>query len=246
MTTTGGSEAARGGTQLIVGPWRHASPLLGDPAGDFAFGIGSAGAALDMAGIQLRFFDRWVKGIPDANAADAPVKLYVMGTGVWRDEPAWPLARAVVTDHFLRSGGRANSLHGDGVLSLDAPPADELPDTFVSDPNDPVRTTGGNLCCHQVVLEPGQFDQREVEERDDVLVYSTAPLDRGRGGHRPGDAQRVRVQHGPRLRRHGQARGRLPRRPGAQPVRGHHPRPLPQRHRPRGAADARRGRGDRR
>ena len=117
-----------------------------------------------------------MKGIPDANAADAPVRLYVMGTGVWRDEPAWPLARAVVTDHFLRSGGRANSLHGDGVLSLDGPPADELPDTFVSDPNDPVRTRGGNLCCHQVVLEPGQFDQREVEERDDVLVYSTAPL----------------------------------------------------------------------
>ena len=176
MTASGATEAARSGTQLIVGPWRHASPLLGDPAGDSAFGIGSAGAALDMASIQLRFFDRWVKGIADANATDAPVRLFVMGTNVWRDEPAWPLSRAVVTDHFLRSGGRANSLHGDGVLSLEAPPAGELADTFVSDPNDPVPTRGGNLCCHQVVLEPGQFDQRAIEERDDVLVYSTAPL----------------------------------------------------------------------
>jgi len=176
MTATGGSDVARAGTHLIVGPWRHAFPLLGDPAGEFTFGIGSAGAAIDMASIQLRFFDRWVKGIADANAADAPVKLFVMGTNAWRDEPAWPLARAVMTDHYLRSRGRANSLYGDGFLSLEAPPTGELADTFVSDPNDPVRTMGGNLCCHQVVEAPGQFDQREIEARDDVLVYDTDAL----------------------------------------------------------------------
>ncbi len=176
MTAVGGSEAARSGTRLIVGPWRHAFPLLGDPAGEFSFGLGAGGAGIDMASIQLRFFDRWVKGIAGADASDAPVKLFLMGTNVWRDEPAWPLTRAVVTDHFLRSGGRANSLRGDGFLSTEAPPAGELPDTFVSDPNDPVRTRGGNLCCHQIVETPGQFDQRDIEERDDVLVYSTEPL----------------------------------------------------------------------
>jgi len=176
MTGGGGSEAARGGTHLIVGPWRHASPLLADPAGSAVFGIGSGGLGIDMAAIQLRFFDRWVKGIPDADSPDAPVKLFLMGTNVWRDEPAWPLARAVVTDHFLRSGGRANSLHGDGVLSTDAPSGGDLADTFVSDPSDPVPTRGGNLCCHQVVEAPGAFDQRDIEERQDVLVYTTAPL----------------------------------------------------------------------
>jgi putative CocE/NonD family hydrolase len=128
-----------------------------------------------MAGIQLRFFDRWVRGMTDA-APEARVRLFVMGTNVWRDEEAWPLARAVVTDHYLRSGGRANALDGDGLLSTDAPPAGELPDTFVSDPNDPVPTRGGNLCCWQTVVEPGSFDQRDIEARDDVLIYSTPPL----------------------------------------------------------------------
>ena len=81
------------------------------------------GAGIDMAAIQLRFFDRWVKGIDRRGRRPMrPVKLFVMGTNVWRDEPAWPLARAVVTDHYLRSGGRANSLRGDGRLSTEAPP----------------------------------------------------------------------------------------------------------------------------
>lgn len=175
MTATGGSAEAREGQRLIVGPWRHAFPLLADPAGQAVFGIGAGGAGIAMAGIQLRFFDRWVRGMTDA-PAEARVKLFVMGTNVWRDEEAWPLARAVATDHYLRSGGRANSLHGDGSLSTDAPPADELPDTFVSDPTDPVPTRGGNLCCWQTIEEPGSFDQRDVEARDDVLVYQTPPL----------------------------------------------------------------------
>jgi putative CocE/NonD family hydrolase len=177
MTQHGGSEAARAGTRLIVGPWRHAMPLLGDPAGNASFGLASSGAGIDMSGIQLRFMDRWVMGIETTEGAEeAPVKLFIMGANVWRDEPAWPLERAVVTDYHLRSDGRANSLQGDGRLELGRPSAGESPDTFVSDPADPVPTRGGNLCCHQVVVEPGAFDQREIEARDDVLVYSTAPL----------------------------------------------------------------------
>jgi uncharacterized protein len=177
MTQQGGSEAARTGTRLIVGPWRHAQPLLGDPAGFASFGLGSTGAGIDMCGIQLAFFDRWVKGIePATESSEAPVKLFIMGAGVWRDEPAWPLERAVVTEYHLRSGGRANSLHGDGRLEIEAPGAGELPDTFVSDPRDPVPTRGGNLCCFQVIEEPGVFDQRDIEARDDVLVYTTASL----------------------------------------------------------------------
>ncbi len=176
MSDTGGSAAAREGQRLIVGPWRHAFPLLADPAGQAVFGINASGTGIDMAGIQLRFFDRWVRGRTDL-PTEPRVKLFVMGANAWRDEEAWPLARAVPTDHHLRSGGRANGLDGDGWLSTDAAPADELPDTFVSDPNDPVPTRGGNLCCWQTVLEPGAFDQRDVEARDDVLVYSTPPLE---------------------------------------------------------------------
>lgn len=176
MTAGGGSAAARSGTRLVVGPWRHAYPLLADPAGDAAFGIASSAAGIDLSAMILRFFDRWVKGI-ETVAPEAPVKLFVMGTNVWRDEEAWPLARAIPTELFLRSGGRANTLWGDGVLSEDPPVAGELADTFVSDPSDPVPTRGGNLCCLQLVQDPGAFDQSEVEERDDVLVYETEPMD---------------------------------------------------------------------
>lgn len=176
MTADGASDAARTGTRLVVGPWRHAFPILGDPAGDAVFGIGSTGLGVDMAGLQLRFFDRWLKGVAPATP-DAPVRLFIMGTNVWRDEPAWPLARAVPTDLYLRSGGRANTLWGDGRLTLAAPDAGELADTFISDPADPVPTRGGNLCCWQLVQAPGAFDQTGVEERDDVLVYETEPLD---------------------------------------------------------------------
>ncbi len=170
MRANGATPAARDGQRLVVGPWRHAAPLLADPAGDVMFGLASAGASLDLATLQLRFFDRWLKGIqPDPADAtnDSPVRLFVMGADRWRNETDWPLARAVATDYHL---------HADGLLSPAAPAADEAPDTFMADPNDPVPTLGGNLCCWQLVQPPGAFDQREIEARDDVLVYSTAPL----------------------------------------------------------------------
>lgn len=185
MRATGATDAARAGTRLVVGPWRHALPLLADPAGEVVFGRRSEGANLDLEGIQLRWFDRWLKpdqaGTPPASdgaadPAEPPVRLFIMGANAWRDETEWPLARAVPTDYHLRSGGRANGLGGDGRLSLDAPLPEELPDTFIADPADPVPTNGGNLCCWQLVEPPGAFDQTEIEVRDDVLVYSTGPL----------------------------------------------------------------------
>ncbi len=167
MRARGATSAARDGSRLVVGPWRHAAPSLADPAGDVTFGLGSTGAAIDLPGLQLRFFDRWLKRVEPADGDDVPVRIFVMGEDRWRDEPDWPLARAVLTDYHLRA---------DGVLSPEPPDGDDPPDTFIADPNDPVPTLGGNLCCWQLVHEPGAFDQRPVEARDDVLVYSTEPL----------------------------------------------------------------------
>jgi len=98
-----------------------------------------------------------------------------MGSNEWRSEDAWPLARAVNSKYFLHSGGKANSLHGDGTISIAASRA-ETADQYVYDPADPVPTIGGPLCCDEQHLPPGPRDQRPAEARNDVLVYSTPVL----------------------------------------------------------------------
>jgi len=95
----------------------------------------------------------------------------VMGENVWRDEQEWPLARTRYTPYYLHSQGQANSLHGDGRLDP-AVPGEETPDSFVYDPNDPVPTCGGNT----LIIPMGVQDQRQVETRQDVLVYTSAPM----------------------------------------------------------------------
>jgi putative CocE/NonD family hydrolase len=104
------------------------------------------------------------------------LRIFVMGTNVWRDEDDWPLARAKVTPWFLHSKGAANTLNGNGTLSPTGA-GDEAIDTFVYDPHNPVPTRGGGLCCSASGLAAGAFDQRAIEARPDVLVYTSAPLD---------------------------------------------------------------------
>jgi hypothetical protein len=98
-----------------------------------------------------------------------------MGANQWREEDDWPLARAHSTKYFLHSSGKANSLRGDGTLSTTLSRT-ENSDQYVYDPANPVATTGGPLCCDSNHLKPGPQDQRPVEGRDDVLVYSTTPF----------------------------------------------------------------------
>jgi hypothetical protein len=100
-----------------------------------------------------------------------------MGENAWRDEREWPLARAVPTAYYVHSRGGANSRRGDGALSTE-PPGDQPPDVYLADPYDPVPTRGGQTCCYPAQLTAGAYDQRVVEERPDVLVYSTPPLER--------------------------------------------------------------------
>jgi putative CocE/NonD family hydrolase len=94
-----------------------------------------------------------------------------MGENVWRDEQEWPLARTRYVPYYLRSQGQANSLNGDGRLEL-VGPADESPDRFVYDPDYPVPTCGGNT----LIIPMGVQAQRQVQTRQDVLVYTTAPV----------------------------------------------------------------------
>ena len=166
----GGSEAARKGQQLLIIIGGHAG--LGRKVGDVDFG---PTAEFKEDDTTLNWYDFLFKGIKNDFAKATPVKIFVMGTNTWRDEEAWPLARAVTTRYFLHSSGRANSSSGNGMLSRTSPTT-EPTDQYVYDPEDPVPTIGGPLCCDAVHLAAGPRDQRPVELRQDVLIYSAAPF----------------------------------------------------------------------
>jgi putative CocE/NonD family hydrolase len=166
-----GNHEARPTQKLLMGPWGHllpyAVPTKGG-SGDIDFGPNSA---IELHAIELRWFDHWLKGIDTKLMQEPPIKIFVMGDNVWREEQEWPLARTQYTAYYFHSQGAANSLHGDGELRLDAPTR-ESPDTYVYDPGDPVPSRGGNA----LVIPLGVYDQRPVEGRRDVLCYTSEPL----------------------------------------------------------------------
>ena len=165
------TEAARAAQKLLIGPWAHLFPYTSPTStgtGEIDFG---PAALIDLHEVQLRWFDHWLKGIDTGILDEPPVKIFVMGVNRWRDEHEWPPARARYTPYYLHSGGRANTAGGDGTLSA-TPPGDEAADRFVYDPGDPVPTRGGNT----LILAMGVMDQRPVEARADVLVYTSAVM----------------------------------------------------------------------
>ena len=172
-----GSGAARDNTKIIMGPWTHDQASNWPPgtttAGNRDFGFVSR---LDTRAIELAWFDHWLKGIDNGAEQASPVKLFVMGSNVWRNEQEWPLARTEWTSYYLRSGGNANSLHGDGKLSLTAPESEPI-DSYVYDPETPAPSMGGCNCCNPEIVPWGVYDQRGVEARSDVLVYTTPLLE---------------------------------------------------------------------
>ncbi|MCD6518835.1 MAG: CocE/NonD family hydrolase [Anaerolineae bacterium] len=175
MRERAGSEKARRGQKLIMGPWLH-GPLSG-VVGEVDFGVRASDTYVLPYEIMWRWFDYWLKGVDNGIMDEPPVRIFVMGQNRWRTENEWPLARTAYTPYYLHSGGKANSLKGDGVLSLEEP-GDEPVDQFSYDPRNPVPTRGGGLCCWQAALPAGAYDQRPVEEREDVLVYTSAPLEK--------------------------------------------------------------------
>ncbi len=165
----GSTDAARRGQHLRVIVGGHAGN--GPKVGDVDFG---QAAFYDEDAVTLAWYDYLFKGVQN-EFAGKPVKIFVMGANQWRDEDDWPLARAQATKYFLHSAGKANSVRGDGSLSTTAPKS-EASDTYTYDPANPAPTIGGLLCCDGTHMPPGPRDQRPVEARDDVLIYSTPPL----------------------------------------------------------------------
>ena len=158
-------------TRIMIGPWPHvfSTEFPGGPFGPRSETI------IPLRPEQLKWFDRWLKGIALPEPAEHPVRIFVMGINRWRDEDEWPLARARNVKFYLRGPGPANSLAGTGELG-GKPGPNEPPDTFVYDSRNPVPTLGGAICCDPKVFAWGPLDQRPVEKRRDVLVYSSPPL----------------------------------------------------------------------
>jgi putative CocE/NonD family hydrolase len=160
--------------RIMVGPWAHnmSTPFQGVNYGD--------DSSSPIRSYQIDWFDHWLKGEPEdarpfspeswhgvrAEVDEAPVHIFVMGVNRWRDEPDWPLARAKATPFYLASAGE-----------LESKPEHVSPvDQYVYDPRNPVPTRGGAVCCDPKIFPWGPMDQRPVEKRKDVLVYTSAPL----------------------------------------------------------------------
>ncbi|MGI8962134.1 MAG: CocE/NonD family hydrolase [Bryobacteraceae bacterium] len=154
-----------------IGPWAH-NPGLKFPTSDFG-----PRARIGIRLRQLDWFDLRVKSTsqPTGSGKEPPLlHIFVMGSNVWREEHEWPLARTHYIPLYLSSKGHANSASGDGILSWN-PVRKAQADSFIYDPNNPVPTIGGALCCNTKVLPPGPLDQTPLEGRRDILVY-TSPL----------------------------------------------------------------------
>jgi hypothetical protein len=163
--------------RILIGPWTHNMSWKA-PGVDFG-----PHSAAPIRRYQLEWFDRWLQpegastGPAPLTMPDLPVRIFVMGRNQWRDEREWPLARAVNTPLYLAGGGHANTLGGDGQLDW-KPVRKSGPDHFTYDPKNPVPTRGGAVCCDPKTFPWGPMDQRPVETRRDVLVYTSPPLKR--------------------------------------------------------------------
>jgi putative CocE/NonD family hydrolase len=176
LVASAGSQSAREMQRLIVGPWHHFAQrgYESTTVGELNFGLA---AARNLDALQLGWFREHLGGAPDERASGAsPVSIFVMGTNVWRDEQAWPLERAVERSLFLGGDGRAASTPNGGELSL-TPTEFAGVDEYEYDPRDPVPTVGGAHLILATIASHGPADQRVLERRPDVAVYTTSPLD---------------------------------------------------------------------
>jgi putative CocE/NonD family hydrolase len=175
----GGTEAARTGQRLLVNIGGHAGG--GRKIGEVDFG--PAALEYEWDPVTLDWYDYLFLGKQNQFATEKPVKIFVMGENKWRSEDSWPLERAKETRYRLfglQPANGANGVSGNGGLlapGVLTRTSGTPSDAFIYDPANPVPTVGGPLCCDGVHLAAGPRDQKDVESRADVLVYSTPPLE---------------------------------------------------------------------
>jgi len=165
MKQHGATPEARTGSHMIIGPWGH-GPTQSFGGIDF-----TPAAMIDMFELHRHFYDYYLKGIKNGLDVEKPVQLFYMGVNKWRSESGWPVPGTEYRELYLSSNGSANSVRGDGTLTF-TKPLKSTSDTYRYDPENPVPTTGGNNCCGTPTA-PGPVDQRSIERREDILVYTS-------------------------------------------------------------------------
>jgi putative CocE/NonD family hydrolase len=163
IMSEGATQAARDGSRTIVGPWAHSKRRR---YGNIDFG---PAAQLDLVGLEIRWFDYWLKGKKIGVDKTSPWRIFVMGENRWRDELRWPLERAQEKSLFVTSKGAANTPAGDGKLVWQKTAKPDT-DRFTYDPNKPAPS------LHGPNLYVVPTDQRPHADRDDILVYQSEPL----------------------------------------------------------------------
>jgi len=175
MQKDGGTEQARTDQRIVIGPWEHIG--WGRPGSSVSPRLAALGPAADspVNDLTLAWFDHFLKGQDNGVATGPRVDYFEMGENRWHTAKAWPLPGTQYVNWYLGSGGHAASVMGDGALSQGRP-AGAAMDEFLYDPSNPVPSLGGHSCCEWSSGAQGQFDQSPIEQRADVLVYSSAPL----------------------------------------------------------------------
>ena len=174
MVSRGGTQLARDNQRLIIGPWDHVdwgrpdsdpAPLLKD--------IGPIGNS-PINEMMLAWFDHFLKGQQNDVAGKPRVDYFVMGANTWKTATSWPLPQTQWRSFYLNGAGGIEDRKGQ---LLTAPPGVQPPDSYTYDPAFPAPSLGGHSCCGAQSGPQGPYDQTPVEQRSDVLVYSSAPLE---------------------------------------------------------------------
>jgi putative CocE/NonD family hydrolase len=173
MKAGAGMVYARNNQRLTIDIAGHSRTDSSTKIGDVDFG---KQAGWDQTGAMLRWYDYIIKSAPNGMDQEKPVRVFTMGRNEWRDFDDWPPPGATPQRMYLHSSGSANGSDGVGSLSFTAPTGEESSDHYVYDPSNPVQTRGGPLCCEPDLLKPGPKEQRDIEARKDILVYSTEAL----------------------------------------------------------------------
>lgn len=175
QTRKAANKNARDNMFMIVAPTTHCQQGKVESENTIVGQRNMGDARFDYVGTVQKWFDHFLKGAKN-NVTDMPkVQTYMMGANEWRAYDSWPPKEVRYVSYFLDSAGSANSVHGDGRLTLDVP-EESVTDVFLYDPLRPVPSLGGSICCFSEEFVGGSFDQGDIEIRNDVLIYQTEPL----------------------------------------------------------------------